>query len=51
MKDKEFLADAAKLKLEIDPLTGEQVQAVIEKVLRTPGPVASRVRKALEPPK
>ena len=25
MKDKEFLADANKLKLEIDPITGEQV--------------------------
>ena len=25
MKDKEFLAEAEKLKIEIDPLTGEQV--------------------------
>jgi tripartite-type tricarboxylate transporter receptor subunit TctC len=49
MKDKEFLADAKKLKLEIDPLTGEQVNAVIEKVTRTPPEVAARVRKALAP--
>ncbi|MGH6771698.1 MAG: Bug family tripartite tricarboxylate transporter substrate binding protein [Xanthobacteraceae bacterium] len=49
MKDKEFLADAKKLKLEIDPLTGEQVNAVIEKVSRTSPEVAARVRKALAP--
>jgi tripartite-type tricarboxylate transporter receptor subunit TctC len=49
MKDPEFLADARKLKLEIDPLAGEQVNAVIEKVMRTPADVAARVRKALAP--
>jgi tripartite-type tricarboxylate transporter receptor subunit TctC len=48
MKDKDFLADSAKAKLEIDPLTGEQMQEVIARVLRTPEPVAARVRKALE---
>jgi tripartite-type tricarboxylate transporter receptor subunit TctC len=51
MKDKEFLADAVKFKLEIDPLTGEQVQEVIARVIKTPEPVAARVRKALEPAK
>jgi tripartite-type tricarboxylate transporter receptor subunit TctC len=49
MKDPEFLADAKKLSLEIDPITGEQAQELIAKVLRTPAPVAERVRKALEP--
>jgi hypothetical protein len=48
MKDPAFLADAAKLKLEIDPLTGEQVAAVIEDVSRTPADVVQRVRKAME---
>ena len=48
MKDKDFLADSAKAKLEIDALTGEQMQEVIARVLRTPEPVAARVRKALE---
>jgi tripartite-type tricarboxylate transporter receptor subunit TctC len=51
MKDPEFLADAKKLSMEIDPLTGEQVQAVIARVMKTPEPIAARVRKALEPPK
>ncbi len=49
MKDPEFIADSAKMNLEVDPLTGEQVQAVIERVLRTPEPIAERVRKALDP--
>jgi tripartite-type tricarboxylate transporter receptor subunit TctC len=49
MKDKDFLADAIKLKLEIDPLTGEQVNAVIAKVSGTAPDVAARVRKALAP--
>lgn len=48
MKDPAFLADAEKLKLEIDPLTGEQVAAVIEQVSRTPDDVVARVRKAME---
>jgi len=49
MKDKDFLADATKLKLEIDAITGEQAQDLIAKVNRTPAPIAERVRKALEP--
>jgi tripartite-type tricarboxylate transporter receptor subunit TctC len=51
MKDPEFLADAKKLSLEIDPITGEQAQTLIAKVLSTPQPIAERVRKALEVPK
>ena len=49
MKDPEFLADAKKLSMEIDPITGEQAQALIVKVLATPQPVADRVRKAIDP--
>jgi tripartite-type tricarboxylate transporter receptor subunit TctC len=49
MKDPEFLADAKKLSMEIDPITGEQAQELIVKVLNTPAPVAARVRKAIEP--
>ena len=50
-EDPDFLADAKKLSMEIDPLTGEQVQEVIARVMKTPEPIAARVRKALEPPK
>ena len=49
MKDPEFLADAKKLSLEIDPITGEQAQELIARVLETPQPIAERVRKAIEP--
>ena len=49
MKDKEFLADAEKLKIEIDPLTGEQVAELIARS-RTPRRRSpTRVRKAMEP--
>ena len=48
MKDKEFLADAEKLKLDVDPLTGEQVGALVEQVARTAPETAARVRAALE---
>ncbi len=49
MKDPEFLSDAKKLSMEIDPITGEQAQELIARVLNTPQPVADRVRKAIEP--
>src|SRR5262249_713606 len=48
MKDKEFLADAEKPKLDVDPLTGEQVAALVEQVSRTAPETAARVRAAME---
>ena len=36
MKDADFRAEAAKLKLQVDPLTGEQVAAVAEMIAATP---------------
>lgn len=49
MKDPEFLADSAKMSLEIDPITGEQMQELVARVLATPKPIADRVRKAIDP--
>ena len=37
MKDQEFLAEADKLKIEVDPLTGEQVAALIVRDLQDAG--------------
>ncbi len=37
MKDPEFLADAKKLSMEIDPITGEQAQELIARVLEHAG--------------
>ena len=48
LKDPAFLAEAEKSKIEIDPLTGEQVADLVAKVLRTPADTAARVRQALE---
>jgi tripartite-type tricarboxylate transporter receptor subunit TctC len=47
MKDPAFLADAAKLNAEIDPLTGEQVQDIVEDVLKTPKPVRNQIQTVL----
>jgi len=47
MKDPEFLADAEKLRLEIDPLTGEQVEEVVSRVLGTPKPIINQIQSVL----
>jgi tripartite-type tricarboxylate transporter receptor subunit TctC len=49
MKDKEFLEEANKLKIEIDPLSGEQVAALIEQIYKTPTATVERVRDAMAP--
>jgi tripartite-type tricarboxylate transporter receptor subunit TctC len=49
MKDKEFLAEAEKLKIEVDPLTGEQVAALIVDIYKTPAATVERVREAMAP--
>jgi tripartite-type tricarboxylate transporter receptor subunit TctC len=48
MKDKAYLAEADKLKVEVDPLTGEQVASLVEQVSRTPPETVARVRAAME---
>ncbi len=48
VKDPAFLADADKSKIEVDPLTGEQVAALVEQVSRTPADTVARVRAAME---
>jgi len=48
MKDPQFVADAAKLKLDIDPMTGEEVQALVGELSGTPPGIVARVRSALE---
>ena len=49
MKDKEFLDEADKLKIEVDPLGGEQVAALIEQIYKTPAATVERVRDAMAP--
>jgi len=43
MKDAEFVADAKKSKLEVEPEDGEHLAALIAKIYRTPKPIIDRV--------
>jgi hypothetical protein len=46
MKDPEFLADAEKLKLEIDPMSGEAISKMLDEIAKTPADVVERVKSA-----
>jgi tripartite-type tricarboxylate transporter receptor subunit TctC len=48
MKDPAYLAEAEKLKVDVDPLSGDQVAALVEQVARTPADIVARVRAAME---
>jgi tripartite-type tricarboxylate transporter receptor subunit TctC len=48
MRDAAFVADVARLRLEVDPMTGEEVQALVAQLADTPPDVVARVRAALE---
>src|SRR5262249_57567998 len=48
MKDPAYLAEADKLKIDVEPLSGEQVAALIAQVSRTPADTVARVRAALD---
>jgi tripartite-type tricarboxylate transporter receptor subunit TctC len=48
MKDPEFLKDAAQMNFEVDPVYGEAMQKIVEKILSTPKPLAERAKEFLE---
>jgi tripartite-type tricarboxylate transporter receptor subunit TctC len=48
MKDAAFLADAARQKLDVDPVSGRDMQALIEDLYKTPAPVIEKVKKVLD---
>jgi len=50
MRDPAFVADAARLQLDVDPMSGEQVQALVGELTRTPADVVARVRGILAAP-
>jgi len=47
VKDPAYLAEAAKAKIDVDPLTGEKVSGLIAKAMATPEDVVARIREAL----
>jgi tripartite-type tricarboxylate transporter receptor subunit TctC len=48
MQDAAYLAEAEKLKIDVDALSGEAVATLVEQVVRTPADTVARVRAALE---
>ena len=47
MKDPKFLADVRKRKMDLDVLSGEQVEANIAKLMKTPKPILQRTAEIL----
>ncbi len=48
MKDPAFLAEAQRLSVEIDPMTGAELQEAVTQILATPKDVIARTQAALE---
>ncbi|MFN3891013.1 MAG: Bug family tripartite tricarboxylate transporter substrate binding protein [Beijerinckiaceae bacterium] len=48
MKDADFVQEAGKLQIEIEPVTGEHMQKVVADVLATPKHLATRARALIE---
>jgi tripartite-type tricarboxylate transporter receptor subunit TctC len=48
MKDPEFVAETAKLNIEIDPVSGEAMQKIVANVLATPRAVLDRAKPFME---
>ena len=49
LRDKEFLADAEKLRIEVAPQTGDEIQRVVERAYSAPPHVIDRLKKIVEP--
>ena len=47
MSDPEFLADAARMSLAIDPMPGEELTALVRRLMAVPASVAQRAREAI----
>ncbi|MGE5538605.1 MAG: Bug family tripartite tricarboxylate transporter substrate binding protein [Gemmatimonas sp.] len=48
MKDPEFLKDAAQMKIEVEPVRGEDMQKIVAKVLATPKNLAMKAKEIVE---
>ncbi|MDB5572097.1 MAG: hypothetical protein JWN93_3280 [Hyphomicrobiales bacterium] len=49
LADQEFLADAQKMKIDVNPLPGEKVQAVVDMLYATPKDVVARAKELIAP--
>jgi tripartite-type tricarboxylate transporter receptor subunit TctC len=50
MKDPAFVTEAAKLQLDVSPMTGEDLQALVAQLANTPPEITHKVRTALDVP-
>jgi tripartite-type tricarboxylate transporter receptor subunit TctC len=48
MDDPAFLSEAAKIDLEVEPMFGEELQALVERMMATPADVVEKAKKAME---
>ena len=48
MKDPQFLSEAQALGFDVEPVLGEKMQRIVEKVLSTPKDVAAKAKGLLE---
>ena len=48
MKDKDFLAEADKMRLEINPVSGEEVEKLVKEVYATPPDIVAKAKAAAE---
>jgi len=49
MGDRQFLDDAEKLRIDVSPLSGAKVQALVQKLYATPKDIVARARQAITP--
>ncbi len=47
LHDKEFLAEAARMKLEINPVPGEAVQSIVQEVYQTPKQITAKAAEMI----
>jgi len=47
MQDKDLIAEAAKMRLDVSPVSGEELQALVEKLYATPAHIITRATEAL----
>jgi tripartite-type tricarboxylate transporter receptor subunit TctC len=51
MKDPAFLDEVAKAKMELSPITGSEMQAMVERLAATPKPIVEKAKALLDPPR
>ena len=48
MKDPEYIAEARKLNLDVDPASGAEIDALLKRIYASPQAVIQRARKAID---